>query len=78
MSEMGLKTRMLSPVLDPVVFNVGCFHYVAGDCAIFSTLESAPTTNVYPAPLSTLGCLLEEKGVVFTLKKVHTACPLGE
>lgn len=78
MSEMGLKNEVVFPNSGPSgVSNVGCFHYVADDCAIFSTLESAPTTNVCPAPSSPLGCLLEQEGVVFTLKKAHTACVCG-
>lgn len=56
MSEMGLKNEVVSPNSGPSgVSNVGCFHDVVDDCAIFSTMESAPTTN---APLSPLGCLL--------------------
>lgn len=71
MSEMGLKNEVVS--LDSRrsgVSNVGCFHDVVDDCAIFSTMESAPTTNVCPAPLSPLACLLEEEGMVFTLKRL--------
>lgn len=71
MSEMGLKNEVVFPESGRSgVSNAHCFHDVVDDCAIFSTVESAPTTNVHPAPLSPLGCLLEEEGMVFTLKRL--------
>lgn len=68
--KWALKNEVVFPNSGPSgVSNAGCFHYVADDRVIFSTLKSAPTANVCPALLSPLGCLLEEEGMVFTLKK---------
>lgn len=79
MSEMGFKNGDAFPISGPShVSNEGCFHCVAENGGIFSTLEPTPTPHVCPAPLSALGYLLEEEGVVFTLKKTHTDCPGGE
>lgn len=71
MSEIGLKNGNAYPISGPSgISNVGCFHCVSDNCRVFSTLGSTPTTNVCPAPLSPLGYLLEQEGVVFILTQI--------
>lgn len=76
--KWALKMGVLSQFLGPAMFLMRVVFIVW-----LRTVESlAPWSlhllHVCPAPLSALGYLLEEEGVVFTLKKTHTDCPGGE